>query len=725
MNWKALAPTEKKPLKVLTNVLATALVVGVPFPGLAQRNLQNKSMPMTGLSSLPVSAEGPISAALGKDDSSYWIHPNAEGLRGENSRHALVTEFTGQGAEVRSHNLRWTLETRGYGYGDALHLTKSVAPQTNANRVEYRRDELTEWYENGPLGLEQGFTLAHRSKKASAKPLTLELALKGDLVAAVEQEANALDLKSKDGKTVLRYAGLKARDAAGRELKSWLEVRGDRLLVRVDDRGARYPLAIDPWIQQAELTASDGLGGDAFGLSVAVSGNMIVVGAPYHPANPLAGPGAAYVFVESSGEWSQQAELTASDGGPNNVFGWSVAVDGTTVVVGAPYAGGGAAYVFAGSAGTWSQQAELIPSDVGAHDWFGYSVAISGSTVAVGSPQHTPVGAAYVFAESGGTWSQQAELTSSDGAAGDDFGYSVAVSGSTVVAGAYEHAVGSNPDQGAAYVFVESGGTWDQQAELTASDGAAGDFFGFSVAADGSTAIVGAINHAGMGAAYVFAQNGTTWSQQAELTASDGGGDFGYFVAINAGTAVAAAISHTFGSNTGQGAAYVFIQSGATWSQQGELTDGGGTEFGFSVAVNGGTVVAGNWGQKVGSNVDQGAAYVFGSSGALYTLAAAPSSLGVKQGEQATSTITIAPWDGFSGTVSLSVIGLPKGITAAFSPNPATGATTLTLIASKNAATGTAEVLIVGTSGNLVQTAPLPLTVLPEYGCNGRVCWLP
>lgn len=116
---------------------------------------------------------------MGKDDSSYWVHPSAQGFRGENSRHALSADFTKQGAEIRSHNLSWTLQTRAYGYGNALHSAKPVAPQANANRVEYRRDGLTEWYENGPLGLEQGFALPHRPGKTNGKPLTFELALRG------------------------------------------------------------------------------------------------------------------------------------------------------------------------------------------------------------------------------------------------------------------------------------------------------------------------------------------------------------------------------------------------------------------------------------------------------------------------------------------------------------------------------------------------------------------
>jgi len=589
----------------------------------ASKSSEGKSA--TGLSSLPPDAQGPISAALGKDDSGYWVHRNATGFRGENPRHALVAEFTRQGAEVRSeirgHNLRWRLETRAYGYGDALHPLKAVAPNANANRVEYRRGGVAEWYENGPLGLEQGFTLAHRPGKANGQPLTVALALSGDLAAAPAPGGKSLELRGKDGQAALRYTGLKAKDATGRELRSWLEIRGERLLVRVDDGGARYPVTVDPWIQQAELTASDGAAEDNFGNSVAVSGTTAVVGAWNHTVGSNTGQGVAYVFVETGGTWSQQAELTEPYAAAYNNFGSSVAVSGSTAVVGAPCyprvfsncyptSDSGAAYVFVQSDGTWSQQAELTASDSAAYDWFGSSVAVDGSTAVVGAPgKNDAQGAAYVFVESGGTWSQQAELTASDGAAYDWFGGSVAVSGSTAVVGANQHTVGSNGQQGAAYVFVESGGTWSQQQELIASDGAAGDAFGNAVAISGSTGAVGALNH------------------------------------------------------------------------------------------------------TVGSNTKQGAAYVFGSSGPLYTLSASPSSLTVLQGGQATSTITITPSNGFSGNVSLSASGLPNGVTASFNPNPATNTCTLTLTASPTATMGTTTVPVIGTSGSLAQTTPLTLTV--------------
>ncbi len=506
------------------------------------------------------------------------------------------------------------------------------------------------------------------------------------------------------------------------------------MLLRVDDAGARYPVVVDPWIQQQELTASDGAAGDNFGFSVAVSGSTIVVGAIGHADGSNVDQGVAYVFEQNGdGTWAQQSELTASDGAQDDSFGTAVAVSGGTVVVGAPChpgsasgsCGPGAAYVFTQSGGTWTQQAKLTASDGKAGDDFGWSVGVDGSTIVVGAPGHTVgpnagEGAAYVFVQSGATWSQQSELTASGGAADDNFGTSVSVSGSTAVAGAPYHTVGSNSGQGAAYVFVGSGETWGQQAELTSSDGAANDQFGGSVGLDGSTAVAGAAYHtvasnSRQGAAYVFADNAGTWSQQAELTASDGAKDdyFGWSVALSGGTAVVGSTTY-YGASNSQGAAYVFAQNGdGTWSQQAEVTasDGGQHSFGYSVSVVGSTAVAGAPSHTVGSNNFQGTAYVFGSSGPSYTLSAAPSSLTLVQGSQGTSTITIAPANGFSGSVSLSALGLPTGVTAAFSPNPASSTSTLTLTASGTATTGTAAVLLTGASGNLAQTTGLTLTV--------------
>jgi len=301
------------------------------------------------------------------------------------------------------------------------------------------------------------------------------------------------------------------------------------------------------WSQQAKLTAADSTSGDLFGSSVAIYGSTVLVGAP--GANSFTG--AAYVFARSGTAWSQQAKLTAASGGE---FGWSVALYGSTAVVSAPYENSqtGAAYVFARSGTAWSQQAILTAAHGAPSDRFGWSVAIYGSTAVVGAP-YRKSGTAYVFARSGTAWSQQAQLAATDGAVGGLFGSSVAIYGSTALVSAPHE----NSDTGAAYVFARSGTAWSQQAKLTAR-GTSGESLGWSVAIYGSTAVLGApSNQFDTGAAYVFARSGTAWSQQAKLTAADAASsdDFGGSVALYGSTAIAGAPY----KNSNTGAAYVFV----------------------------------------------------------------------------------------------------------------------------------------------------------------------
>ena len=177
-----------------------------------------------------------------------------------------------------------------------------------------------------------------------------------------------------------------------------------------------------------------------------------------------------------------------------------------------------------------------------------------------------------------GTATEQGKLTSLDGAASDDFGQSVSIDGDTAVVGARKHDH-SGTNSGSAYVFVRSGTSWTQQAELTASDGDAGDFFGWSVSIDGDTVLVGAVadddDGSGSGSAYVFVRSGTTWTQQAKLTASDAriSDSFGNAVSVDSDTALIAA-SHDDDEGNQSGSAYVFVRTGSTWTEQSKLTAG-------------------------------------------------------------------------------------------------------------------------------------------------------
>ena len=306
----------------------------------------------------------------------------------------------------------------------------------------------------------------------------------------------------------------------------------------------------------ASLKASDAVAGGGFGFSVAISGETVVV----------ADIGEVYVFAESGTSWRQVAELKspadstgdcASD--PSfGAFGNSVAMAGTTLVVGGPcYASeAGRAFVFAKTASGWTQVAEIKGSDSGAYDGFGTSVAISGTTIAVGTHSRSRV---YVFTRRTARWEQVAELKGSDTVVGDDFGYAEAISGTTIVVGA------DNAGSGRAYVFTERAGRWDQAAELKGSDAEGGDEFGYAVAVSGTTILVGAYRHTtDAGRAYVFTKTPTGWIQSAELKGigSPAKAEFGSSLAISGRIAVVGA----FGDPR-DGEAYVFEKTSTGWTQ--------------------------------------------------------------------------------------------------------------------------------------------------------------
>ena len=312
---------------------------------------------------------------------------------------------------------------------------------------------------------------------------------------------------------VLWYRGLRAWDAHARTLPAHMELHGDELRLTVHDSGAVYPVTIDPWMQQPELTASDAMPGDFFGVSVAVSGDTAIVGAQ-GKANQT---GAAYIYVRSPTGWTQQAILTAPDRTPGDLFGWSVALSGDTALVGAYLHAGnrGAVYVFARVGTSWKQQARLTADGGAPGDQLGSSVALYGNTALIGAWGGAGgKGTAYIFVRRGTTWTHDCQFMAPDAAVGDYFGMSVALSADTAIVGAGGH----NGNQGAAYVYVLRDAAWYFQARLAAADGAPNDNFG-TVALSGDTAIIGAYWKAGYrGAAYVFARTGSRWIQRAELS---------------------------------------------------------------------------------------------------------------------------------------------------------------------------------------------------------------
>ena len=366
--------------------------------------------------------------------------------------------------------------------------------------------------------------------------------------------------------------------------------------------------------QEAKLVASDGASGANFGFAVAVDGDTAVIGARSDDDN-----GSTYVFTRTGGVWTEQAKLVASDGAPGANFGFTAAVDGDTAVIGAPNSN--SAYVFTRSAGVWTEQAKLLASD-GVFGSFGRGVAIDGDTALIGNNrdddngEHS--GSTYVFTRTGGVWTEQAKLVASDGEAWDAFGWSVALDGDTAIIGAHQD-FDNNIRTGSAYVFTRTGGVWTEWAKLLSSDGEYANQFGLSVALDGNTAIIGAAsdndNGSLSGSAYAFARTGGVWTEQAKLLASDGAAEdvFGISVALDGDTAV---IGAYFDDDNGSlsGSAYVFARTGGVWTEQAKLlaSDAAASNaFGMGVALDGDTAIIGATGNDNNNGPYSGSAYVF------------------------------------------------------------------------------------------------------------------
>jgi hypothetical protein len=578
------------------------------------------------LSSLPAAAQSSISAAIGRDKAEYRIRPTNNGFEAASSHGALTTRFTTEGVSVSRGAQHWATTLRGYGYGEDIKPARTVAPQASSNRVEYRRGELTEWYINGPVGLEQGFTIAKSPDKGNGQPLTIALALSGDLSAVIDATRTSVRLNSRNRES-LRYAGLAAQDSNGGSLQAWLELRGQLLLLRVADAGARYPVVVDPFIQLAELTASDAGAIDDLGFSVAISGNTVVAGDPQAMIGANQVQGAAYVFVKPAPGWgnmTQTAKLTASNGTAFAFLGLSVAISGDTIVAGA-YQNGvgsnqdeGAAYVFVKPPTGWvdmTQTAELTASDGTPGFNFAHSVAISGNTIAAGSlGVDFSQGAAYVFVEPAGGWAdmtETAKLTASDNP-GVYFGQFIALSGNTVVAGAPDAVIG-NRAQGAAYVFVQPAGGWANMTQTAKLTGTSSRQLGWSVAISDSTILAGDLSayvngHQDQGAAYIYVEPASGWTdmtQTARLTASDGTSNnfFGSYVSI------VDDIAAVVGLQTN--AVYVYKKPASGWRTtskfSAKLTPQPGAALGASVGVDGQTVVTGG-----SSSAQGGTVFVFG-----------------------------------------------------------------------------------------------------------------
>ncbi|HZU86204.1 MAG TPA: FG-GAP repeat protein, partial [Anaerolineaceae bacterium] len=395
---------------------------------------------------IPEAAQAVVSATLGQDDARYHLLRVLSGYRIEQPDGNLKAEFTPEAAIIEVGGLEWNLHLQAWGPDKSLSAVESpIELVSEANRIEYRYAGLTEWFVNGPSGLQQGFTVYIPTEQDE---ISLKIGLNG-LNASLDEDLRSATVWTSDHAAMVSYTGLTAFDANWKPLKAWMELlpadeidaTAQALILHVDTAGAVFPVTIDPMVQQRKLLPSSA-SGDNFGFSVSsnAAGTIVAVGAYDVDDGLYANCGAVYIFVSNGGAFTQQARLIASVPQDDARFGISVDLSdtGSYLVVGSylwnqgAEADQGAAYIFFNDAGIWSQQAFLLADDGGAGDKFGWTTSIAGNGAfaligAHGYDSSDAVvdnGQVYLFSRSGSTWSLDEDIVFVGSTDGAKFGYS-------------------------------------------------------------------------------------------------------------------------------------------------------------------------------------------------------------------------------------------------------------------------------------------------------------
>lgn len=393
--------------------------------------------------------------------------------------------------------------------------------------------------------------------------------------------------------------------------------------------------------EEAKLIASDPGSYDHFGYSVAMNatGDYVIIGARYDDIS-VTNQGSAYIFTRSGTTWTQQAKLRDISGASDSdYFGYSVAMNGTgdyvaigSLGVDSPNINQGAVFIFIRSGTAWTQQAKLQGNEGISQDNFGYSVAITpdATRVIIGAPQvgapSLMKGKIYIFVRSGTTWTQ--EYTTTPVLATNDarLGWSVAINsdGMYAIGGAPYDDPSSSTDAGVAYIYTRSGSTWSEQTRLIASNKATNNHFGNSVSINstGDRVIVGAMDTPGIytnqGAAYIYLRSGTTWTQEAILSSPtvSGADRFGSSVVINDNGNIVVIGSYLFDAvKVDRGCIFIFTRSGTTWTFQSRIMASDGDDYDYfssSLGINAsGTYIAIGAYQETHTISQQGSVYIY------------------------------------------------------------------------------------------------------------------
>ena len=591
-----------------------------------------------------------ISADIGRDNSRYHAVKVDNGYMFKDEARGVSALVTAEGMTVTRNDLQWGISLEKIGDLEIAGNYGIIKPKEN--RIEIEKGVITEWYVNGPGGLQQGWVVKERPQSDGGLVLCMK---SGGTLKAKEEDRGTLGLYDDNKSRVLGYGGLYAYDADGKEVGSRFAVKGGDILVKLDDSDARYPVTIDPWVETAKLTASDLAETNLLGSSVSISadGGTVVAGDTHTGGTTGSNPSAVYVYSKPSGGWTngtEVAKLTPTQLGSGDSFGAyvSMSADGGTVAVASSY---GNVYVYSKPSGGWAdstETAKLTASTGQGTSGFGKSVSISsdgGTVVTYADSTYMDItddgednpenikGAVFVFERSSSGWAnstETAKLTFLDGRF--DYGnlikspVSISADGGTVVTGGYADEM---------YVFSRPGSGWSKvlkAAKLTASDSTSSVNLGLgnsiATSSDGSTVAVGASEKSGAGyyrgAVYLFSSPSGGWSDRtetAQLTASDAADSdyLGFSVAISSdGGTVAAGARNKIIAGSNRGAVYVYSKPVGGWANGTETdkltaSDAADSNLGYSVAISsdGSTVAAGARGTGRLGETPRGSVYVY------------------------------------------------------------------------------------------------------------------
>ncbi len=429
--------------------------------------------------------------------------------------------------------------------------------------------------------------------------------------------------------------------ARGDSFGAAIAIDGNRAVVGVPGdslgvdwlQGSAYVFVREPggWVVEAKLVAGDAGYRDLHGMAVAISGDTVLVGAPYQTVDGMPYRGSAYVYTRSGGTWTEQAKLVASDGATQHTFGRAVALAGDTALVTAPAGGDGlgAAYLYTRQGTTWTQSQRLAPPASLGGVIRGDAAAMTADAVVLGGGSQQ-LGTVDVYERDGTTWSFAARLTADDAEVEDYFGIALAIDADTIVVGAPWHATGGIERRGAAYVFRRGAGSWAQEARLDAPDGEIGLLLARAVAVRGDRILLGASSGPLFGPrsdtaadapdgvvappprVYAYVRSGTGWSagQRIDTPGVTSNDRHAKAVALGVDDALVGAPGQEVAGNTSQGAAYALVRAGDAWINHSRLDAGhgrGGEEQGQAVAIDGDTLVVG----APGADAQRGAAQVY------------------------------------------------------------------------------------------------------------------